>query len=386
MVSVQVRFLQNSSLSLIHIPLALYPHFLNGLISLITSNSSGNSDSRSENLPGFINISLTPVECSIVCPRLLVEKLFDPIIDELSSELKTSVSISPEDFVAIQVEGEELNAGQRVLDLSSPLALVGVYVNYHLSIVLYMILINTHSPIFFITTYYSDYILCPAKRRSTVIKALRQRGFVFEELTSSFVTQSSLERKSSSSGLTASINGLPSPPIVVSDSLSDLEARTFETLKKHNISPLANGSIKLHLCGDQSHSSELEKSLLELGLIKSLLAKPQFLSITITDTENTSVLLQEELIERYFQDPISGKDILMGTRGTPAYSPIVLDLKELPEDTTGIVCGLAGRLVGIEKEGEEGRIEMSYLSTARAGTVMVAEEDLETAVVALRLQ
>jgi len=55
-------------------------------------------------------------------------------------------------------------------------------------------------------------------------------------------------------------------------------------------------------------------------------------------------------------------------------------------DSTGIVCGVAGKLVG----GTTGEIldrteaiEMSYLSTARAGTVIVAEDDLARAVAAL---
>lgn len=126
---VQVRFLQDTSLSLVHIPLTLYPHFLNALISLLIPEAGGNDRSQPVDAPGFINISLTPVECSVVCPRAAAEKFFKPILNDLSPELKNSVLISPEDFVAIQVEGEELNAGQRVLDLSSPLALVGVYVN-----------------------------------------------------------------------------------------------------------------------------------------------------------------------------------------------------------------------------------------------------------------
>lgn len=127
---VQVRFLQDSSLSLVHIPLTLYPHFLDALITLLVPDAARNGKffGRTE-IFEFINISLTPVECSVVCPRDVTEKFFKPIIEDLSPELKNTVSISPEDFVAIQVEGEELNAGQRVLDLSSPLALVGVYVD-----------------------------------------------------------------------------------------------------------------------------------------------------------------------------------------------------------------------------------------------------------------
>lgn len=92
--------------------------------------------------------------------------------------------------------------------------------------------------------------------------------------------------------------------------------------------------------------------------------------------------------------------------------PITLDLGELPFEATGIVCGVAGKLCGGDlggggggTEGEkdfwngegagegggggelemESKIEMSYLSTARAGTVVVNEVDLERAMRVLRV-
>jgi hypothetical protein len=37
-------------------------------------------------------------------------------------------TISSEDFVVMSVEGEGLEAGQRVLELTTPLALAGMYV------------------------------------------------------------------------------------------------------------------------------------------------------------------------------------------------------------------------------------------------------------------
>ena len=64
--------------------------------------------------------------------------------------------------------------------------------------------------------------------------------------------------------------------------------------------------------------------------------------------------------------------------------PITLDLRELPLESTGIVCGVAGRLVGGTAGLLESPVEMSYLSTARAGTVMVAEDELARALAALR--
>lgn len=54
--------------------------------------------------------------------------------------------------------------------------------------------------------------------------------------------------------------------------------------------------------------------------------------------------------------------------------PIFLDLGGLPLESTGIVCGVAGKLVEDMRSrgGEEG--ELSYLSTARAGAVVLSRE------------
>ena len=87
------------------------------------SHSAGRPPSSVEN---FVNVSVTPVECSVVCSTEQVENLFVPIIQTLSSSHREEVKISEDEFVAIQVDGEGLDAGQRVLDLTSPLALAGV--------------------------------------------------------------------------------------------------------------------------------------------------------------------------------------------------------------------------------------------------------------------
>jgi hypothetical protein len=63
--------------------------------------------------------------------------------------------------------------------------------------------------------------------------------------------------------------------------------------------------------------------------------------------------------------------------------PISLNLTPLPIESTGIVCGVAGKLVGDGSHQLIEPVEMSYLSTARTGTVMVDEKDLERAIEAM---
>ena len=80
---------------------------------------------------------------------------------------------------------------------------------------------------------------------------------------------------------------------------------------------------------------------------------------------------------------MSGSDnVLLGAKDD-ILVPITLDLASLPFEATGIVCGVAGRLV--DGSGLIRPIDMNYLSTASAGIVIVNEHDLETAIAALRV-
>ena len=74
----------------------------------------------------FLNVSVTNVECSIACSRSAADELFAPARNSLDPALRDQVSITNEDYVVMQVDGEGLDAGQRVLDLTSPLAMAGM--------------------------------------------------------------------------------------------------------------------------------------------------------------------------------------------------------------------------------------------------------------------
>lgn len=90
----------------------------------------GDEDASPNAQPAFLNLSITPVECSIMCPRQLANKYFAPLVERFvntSSSSQSRLSISQDDFIAMQVYGEGLEAGQRVLELTSPLAMAGMY-------------------------------------------------------------------------------------------------------------------------------------------------------------------------------------------------------------------------------------------------------------------
>jgi len=121
---------QNTHIALVHIPMQAYAHFLQPISRLILHNTNLDCDGEPieprrpwEYWHPLVNISIAHNECSIACPRDLAEELFAPVISGLRPELARGVSISKEDYSAIVIGGEGLEAGQRVLDLSSPLAL-----------------------------------------------------------------------------------------------------------------------------------------------------------------------------------------------------------------------------------------------------------------------
>jgi len=129
---------KDTQLALIHIPLHLYSSFLQPILQLLLPNQdrlngTARNGAGSMHPPKgwpyehpFVNISITPIECSVVCSRALARDLFVPARDLLDAASKKQVSITAEDFVVMQVDGEGLDAGQRVLELTSPLAMAGM--------------------------------------------------------------------------------------------------------------------------------------------------------------------------------------------------------------------------------------------------------------------
>lgn len=120
---------------------------------------------------------------------------------------------------------------------------------------------------------------------------------------------------------------------------------------------------------------------LQVGLTKCLVYQPRFLSLTLTSSEPASLLIDRNLVANF-----DSENVLLGNR-EDFLVPIMLDLESLPLEATGIVCGVADRLCGRSDSGVlMNAIEMSYLSTARTGTVMVEEKDLRQALEALRVE
>lgn len=183
----------------------------------------------------------------------------------------------------------------------------------------------------------------------------------------------------------------PTPTTPPPRTVSELQQRTFTLLRTHRITPTVDPSISLVTCAGIKSTLPTPSSTTQTTLQHSLLTlltaptPPRFLSLTLSDSDSASLTLERDLLHAFFP-----QDVVLGMDG-PAQVPVTLDLHSLPLQSTGIVCGVASRLV----EGMKGRFgvgmgmsmgmgmaggfEMSYLSTARAGHVVVYEEELEDA-------
>ncbi|KAF9885434.1 hypothetical protein FE257_012956 [Aspergillus nanangensis] len=455
LISAQVQFM-NDRLALVHIPLDLYPYFLYPLLQVLfheipplNENSADDHNGVRNGLsqhaqPAFLNLSITPVECSIMCPRHLANEYFAPLVERFVKDDASNqhrLSISRDDFIAMQVYGEGLEAGQRVLELTSPLAMAGI-------------------SIFFISTYFSDYIIVPLRSKSQVIEALEKRGFQFEMSTEQFINNNQVQYNSCFSPTTSRPpSTLGSPPATPPpSSLEELQTRTFSSLRKNQIIPSVDRSLRLVQCAAHHRYSSDTSSitiLREALTVTLLVDKPRFLSLTLTAADPAaSLLLEERLLPRFASDPTLADEpeetsLLLGSK-EEILVPIMLDLRKLPLEATGIVCGVAGRLADATHSRDDdsstvlsrsyngdsysessmhrylsfsppsggpvhlpspssGRkpngngnphthrlqpdpdndidaVEISFLSTARAGTIIVGEHELDRAIDALEAE
>ncbi|KAL1837661.1 hypothetical protein VTJ49DRAFT_3537 [Mycothermus thermophilus] len=427
---------QEGTLSLIHIPLDLYPSLLQPILKILlppsrdpyyrrrssSSTSVNNEECHPHHHHGsFLNISVTPIECSIVCDAAWAESVFRPALARLSRDQSRTVAISGDTYAVLNVYGTGMDAGSRVADLTSPLALAGI-------------------PIFFITTYYSDYILVPVKARQAVVKALLAQGFVFSGEDHSQLISS----PSASIHHHPPLTTTPTPP----STIDDLQHRTFTLLRNRNVTPLIHPGLTLVQCTGASsnpttstngtttsisssrhhhHTSSTSSSSrtggrrpsappswvdtvdarLYTALVAALAAQPRFLSVTLAHEDPPSLLMDRALLpvfggavmagtaaavdEDYYYveydehgSPGGGDGVPSGggSAGSGGLVPIFLDLADLPFEATGIVSGVAGRLVremrgeGVGGGGGGGGMgcELSYLSTARSGAVILSAE------------
>lgn len=330
-----------------------------------------------DNQHGFLSISVTPIECSVVCHNSWVEKIFEPAIKRLPGDTGAAVIVSEDSYAVFSVNSAGMDAGSRVVDLTLPLALARI-------------------PVFFITTYYCDFILVPTKNKERVVQALLSHGFEFSEDESLLKSTGSLAH--SARGRPNRSSDPPPPP--PTPDVSELQNHTFKLLKERNVTPHVEPGLRLIQCsgrepsgiaGEYSHRPPLSRAQtggdvrrpswvdkvdtkLYTSLVSALAWQPKFLSVTLSQDDPPSLLLDRSLL------PVFGDSLVGDTERDLV--PIFLDLVNLSFEATGIVSGVAGKLV--EEIQPREIVELSYRSTARAGAVILPGERLTRALEILR--
>lgn len=378
-----------------HIPLHLYSSLLHPVLRVLLHQTRGLNPSSASSFAldppdfgldgltldgqhGFLNISITPIDASIVCHSSWAKNVFEPAIAALPKEDARAVRVSESRYTVLSVISAGLDAAGRVMDLTSPLALAGI-------------------PIFFISTYYSDFILVPEKERSKVVSALMDRGFELAENQSAFVNQTAHSRGATNSNRSSRSTTPPRTP--PPSSVAELQYRTFDLLKKRNITPQVFPDLELVLCSGKEISPMTDEvynhrrrsecrhgsaggknadtsswvdsvdSKLYTCIVSALLSQPKFMSLTLAQEDPPSLLIDKTLL------PVFGDSLVGDTEGRQI--PIFLDFASLPTEVSGMVCGVAGRL--IQEMSLTSNFELSYLSTARAGAVILPDEQSERA-------
>jgi hypothetical protein len=137
LVTAQISFL-DPQLSLIHIPTSLFSLLIQPIFQLLFSDTH---DTDAVKVPwtnrhDFLNLTITPVEVSVICARSLADLYFLPILRQFEHLLgkhphrgngvPDAFETAADEYIVIQVDGQGLDAGQRVLELTSPLAMAGM--------------------------------------------------------------------------------------------------------------------------------------------------------------------------------------------------------------------------------------------------------------------
>lgn len=374
---------QEGAFTLIHIPLDLYPVFLPSIIRVLLPQTqyldalSPTSLDAREGLDKdfqhyFLNISVTSIECSVVCHKAWAASVFQPVIDSLSKAQAKTVSVFKESHLIMAVIGAGFNAAERIMELSTPFALAGI-------------------PIFFITTYYTDFIMVPAREKKKVIQVMLSKGFEMEEDQKSYLDCASF------SGRKISAPTMSPPDTPPPYDINELIVRTFDLLQSRRVSPSVAEDLELvqmsgiefaQLVDPYSHRAAISRNVVKKSdgwvehvdtklytrVLSAFASKPRFFSLTLAQEDPPSLLMDKKLLELFGDSLIGDKDAKL--------TPIFLDLVSLPAEATGVVCGVAGML--IQELRLKDSLDLAYLSTACAGAVILPKSQSKKALKVLK--
>lgn len=310
------------------------------LVDLSLSKTHTEDDeTEQEAEDSFFHIAYTLLECTVICSASLFDRLFrKPLAVCLKLGYKDVVVINDE-FFSLQIDNEGLeNGSDRILEFTRPLSELGI-------------------SLFFLLSHFSDIVLIPQSFKTQVVDILALKNFVYSPNTNSYLIDNTKEVKE------------PDLPT----GLLDLQKRTQELFRDHNIRPKIHTSKKCLLTG--ARPGEVRNSIDKTSACIAAGTVPEYFAITRTAIDEISLLLPGSMKRR---SKLGFDARCIVGLSLDAIIPITVDLSKLPLDSTGIVAGLASSLLeSMKSDAEESMsLEMNYLSMACSAVIMIPEENL----------
>ena len=286
----------------------------------------------------FFHIALTPVECTIICSQKLMKQYFQQPIEICKQLNYHDVQLLPEKYLCLSVDCDGSSDNSlRILELTKPLS-------------------ENNISLFFISSHFNDIVLIPYDLKQKVINILTKNSFEFLDVSNSYIPT------------------FGASPIATEFDFEQgskkLEERTFESFKQSQIHPMINNKVKLLLTG--SRQGEVNNAIIKSArILSSTETIPNYFAITRTYYNEVSLVLPKSSKQR-IRLGFDSKYIIGSTQDI--IIPITIDFSKLPLDSTGIVAGLASKLI----TAGENVSELYYFSMARSGVVMIPQENIDT--------
>ncbi|KAI5970337.1 hypothetical protein CANMA_000690 [Candida margitis] len=283
----------------------------------------------------FFHVALTPTECTIVCSTNLSLRFFDQPLKMCQELDYTDVEILPQQYLSLIVDSDGgYDRSSRILELTKPLS-------------------ENDISLLYISSHFNDIVLIPSELKERVERILISKHFVFSESSNSFISTYDMDKQEQ-------------------PALSELHKKTFELLAREDIHPQIHEKNKVLLTG--ARPGEIKYCILKTIKLISLAStlQPSYFAITRTFSNELSLILPKshKLRSKYGYKSTStigsSQDVLV---------PIAMDLSKLPLNCTGVVAGLANKLIITGGN----VLEIGYLSMAKSGIILIPNEDLDLA-------
>lgn len=292
----------------------------------------------------FFHIAFTPIECTVICSSYIMNKLFKEPLKACESLGYDKVKLIEESFLSLHIDSDgSIDNSSQILKLTKPLS-------------------ENNISLFFLSSHFSNIVLIPYQLKGKVISILAKHNFEFSDISNSYIVNKADSDEESDDG----------DEKTKDTDTENLASNAFQLFKQSNIHPRINNKANLLLTG--ARSGEVTNTILKTAKNIASGNIPEYFCITRTSINEVSLLLPKSSRERSLMG-FNSKNLIGSIQDV--IIPITVDLYKLPLDSTGIVAGLASKIInGVKSFQADIPFEMNYLSMAQSAIVMVPKENL----------